>query len=283
MIEFIILGDMGSGEKSQYDVAKAMKTKIKDKKMFICGLGDNIYESGVSSVDDDQFQTKFEIPYEDINIPFYMSLGNHDYGYSNKCLVPKENAFNQVKYSHFSDKWYLPHNYYTFDESDENTSVSFFVFDTNLDMMNDEDIETQKQEMIKNIKRSDSDWKIAYGHHTLRSIGGHGNAEDDFEKFMKDIFAEAPFDVYMCGHDHNKQVIKMNMDGKPLVLIVCGTGGKQYHKEICLNNLDRKCKLECCSNNLGYGYVKVDNNQMSIEFLDENNQSEYIYTIKKSN
>ena len=100
---------------------------------------------------------------------------------------------------------------------------------------------------------------------------------------MKDIFAEAPFDVYMCGHDHNKQVIKMNMDGKPLVLIVCGTGGKQYHKEICLNNLDRKCKLECCSNNLGYGYVKVDNNQMSIEFLDENNQSEYIYTIKKSN
>ena len=207
MIEFIILGDMGSGEKSQYDVAKAMKTKIKDKKMFICGLGDNIYESGVSSVDDEQFQTKFEIPYEDINIPFYMSLGNHDYGYSNKCLVPKENAFNQVKYSHFSDKWYLPHNYYTFDESDENTSVSFFVFDTNLDMMNDEDIETQKQEMIKNIKRSDSDWKIAYGHHTLRSIGGHGNAEDDFEKFMKDIFAVAPFDVYMCGHDHNKQFI----------------------------------------------------------------------------
>tara|TARA_Y100000389_G_C17411972_1_gene491468 strand:+ start:338 stop:1216 length:879 start_codon:yes stop_codon:yes gene_type:complete len=292
MIEFIILGDMGSGEQSQLDVALAMKEKIKDKKIFICGLGDNIYECGVSSVDDEQFQTKFEIPYKDINVPFYMCLGNHDYGYSNKCLVPKENAFNQIKYSRFSDKWFLPHNYYTFDEKDENTSISFFVFDTNLDMMSDEEIEKQKKEMIKNIKKSDSEWKIAYGHHTLRSIGGHGNAEDNFENFMQEIFREAPFDVYMCGHDHNKQVIQMKMDNNnPLTLIVCGTGGKTYHKETFLKKLDRKCKLECCSNNLGYGYVKVfkvfekdkEIKTMKIELLDEKNNSEYIYTIKKSN
>ena len=50
MIEFIILGDMGSGEPSQYSVAKQMKKKIKNNNMFICGLGDNIYECGVSSV-----------------------------------------------------------------------------------------------------------------------------------------------------------------------------------------------------------------------------------------
>ena len=43
-------------------------------------LGDNIYDSGVTSVTDPQWQTKFEIPYMGVNLPFYVVLGNHDYG-----------------------------------------------------------------------------------------------------------------------------------------------------------------------------------------------------------
>ena len=33
--------------------------------------------------------------------------------------------------------------------------------------------------MIDKIKRSKCPWKIVYGHHTLRSVGGHGNAEPE--------------------------------------------------------------------------------------------------------
>ena len=49
MDHFILLGDMGSGEDDQYKVADAMHKKIKQlnkKDIFVCGLGDNIYEDG---------------------------------------------------------------------------------------------------------------------------------------------------------------------------------------------------------------------------------------------
>lgn len=277
MVHCFILGDMGSGEEGQFKVAKAMKKKIdKVKDTFICGLGDNIYEAGVTCVDDPQFMEKFEIPYRDINVPFYMCLGNHDYGYSNKCLIPQKNAFNQVKYTQKSDKWMMPFNYYNFTSDDKN--AEFFVLDTNLDMMSERDIEEQKTIMIDKIKRSKCPWKIVYGHHTLRSVGGHGNAEPEFEKFMRDIFAEAPFHVYMCGHDHNKQVIRMEIDKKPLLLIVCGTGGKKYHKEVNYHNMIKNdSELQCCSNNLGYGELIINGKKMKINFFDENNKNEFAF------
>ena len=62
MLEFYILGDMGSGEESQYLVSSALKKHIKNKNTFICGLGDNIYEGGGESLDDPHFISKFEKP-----------------------------------------------------------------------------------------------------------------------------------------------------------------------------------------------------------------------------
>ena len=46
---------------------------------FVVLLGDNFYEDGVASVDDPQWQTKFEDPYANIDLPFYAVLGNHDH------------------------------------------------------------------------------------------------------------------------------------------------------------------------------------------------------------
>ena len=125
-------------KKRQFKVAKAMKKKTdKVKDTFICGLGDmTIYGAGVTCVDDPQFQEKSEIPYRDINVPFYMCLGNHDYGYSNKCLIPQKNAFNQVKYTQKSDKWMIFHLIIIILQAMIKMR-EFFVLDTNLDMMSE--------------------------------------------------------------------------------------------------------------------------------------------------
>ena len=56
---------MGSGEDDQYKVADAMHQKIKQlnkKDIFVCGLGDNIYEDGCYALEDEQFKTKFGYP-----------------------------------------------------------------------------------------------------------------------------------------------------------------------------------------------------------------------------
>ena len=73
MIKFCILGDMGSGEISQHNVAEAMYHNIVANKIkFVCGLGDNIYPAGCYNTDDPQFIEKFEKPYKMIpnNINF---------------------------------------------------------------------------------------------------------------------------------------------------------------------------------------------------------------------
>ena len=48
----IIIGDYGTSDKYQKLVADSMVDLIKENNIkFICGLGDNIYEGGVKSVD----------------------------------------------------------------------------------------------------------------------------------------------------------------------------------------------------------------------------------------
>ena len=53
MVQFIAVGDTGSGHKEQYLVAETMENLCKNKPInSILLLGDNIYEEGVDSVND---------------------------------------------------------------------------------------------------------------------------------------------------------------------------------------------------------------------------------------
>ena len=284
MIQFYLLGDMGSGEPSQNMVSNALNNHIGEKDTFVIGLGDNIYEEGCTSINDKQFVTKFEKPYENISdkIKFYMCIGNHDYGTD----WGKGNSLTQIKYGKRSEKqgkkWMMPSNYYSFRKKDKNVTIDFFVLDTNLSNLTEKEILKQSKEMSQKINDSNADWKLVSGHHTWRSIAGHGNADDELELFLKELYEKSPFDLYMCGHDHNKQLINMEIEDRILPLIVCGTGGKVYHDYINFNRLDDKCELEFYSNNLGYAFVRAFKKKLELTFLNEENIEEFTYEIKKS-
>ena len=56
---FLVFGDSGTGEKNQMSVAKGMRRACKDKKChYGIMLGDNFYEIGVESTEDQQFKEK---------------------------------------------------------------------------------------------------------------------------------------------------------------------------------------------------------------------------------
>ena len=132
--------------------------------------------------------------------------------------------------------------------------------------------------MKQKLDTSKKRWKIVCGHHTWRSIACHGNAEKRLEIFLDDLFKDTKPHLYMCGHDHNKQVIRMEIDKKPLLLIVCGTGGKKYHKEVNYHNrIKNDSELQCCSNNLGYGEIIINGKKMKLNFLDENNKNQFAF------
>uniref|UniRef100_A0A6C0L3D5 Calcineurin-like phosphoesterase domain-containing protein n=1 Tax=viral metagenome TaxID=1070528 RepID=A0A6C0L3D5_9ZZZZ len=276
------MGDMGDGSTNQFNVSKAIERKMNeknDKNVFLIGLGDNIYDEGCVDSNDEQFVTKFEDPYKNISdkVKFYMCLGNHDYGNS---YFGTDNSKSQIEYSQVSKKrggkWILPSKYYTFRKGD----VQLIVIDTNLDYLSPEEVKKQSQFIRNTIRKSKAKWKIVYGHHTWRSMGNHGNADNNLENFLTDIFMKTPFDIYMCGHDHSKQVIQTKINNKEIHLIVCGTGGavcdegKNY-------NMGNDSKLIFGSNNLGYGYCLAQKNSLSFEFLNDKNNLEFIYKIKK--
>jgi hypothetical protein len=95
---FVALGDTGTGSPGSArdatrrdDVADALKTWcVVHGCHFALLLGDNFYDTGVRSCTDQQFDTKFERLYQHqqsstevpiaLRIPFYIVLGNHDYG-----------------------------------------------------------------------------------------------------------------------------------------------------------------------------------------------------------
>ena len=294
MVQFIITGDTGTGEKEQYKVANTMVQLIQKKKDIksVILLGDNIYETGSLSVDDIQFKEKFEDPYQQINKPFYLCLGNHDYGLSHNPLKKgfmKDNSQVQVDYSKVSNKWNMPSKYYHYEQS----PCDFFFLDTNFDALSESTIMKQYHEMIQTIKQSKQKWKILCGHHTWRSVGGHGNAEKRHETFMQDLLKEegVHIDVYMCGHDHCKNIIETKIGDKKIVILVIGTGAKPYKKEyFFLNNMkiDQKRNQEDYSDlifhspNLGVCLLEATQKILTMICYNEQLQEEFEYQIKST-
>src|SRR5712691_9518912 len=142
-VRFAAIGDMGTGEAPQYEVAERMNTERQQFPFdFVIMLGDNIY--GGSSPKD--FERKFERPYKgllDSSVKFYASLGNHD--------NPNE-------------RFYKPFNmegerYYVFKKG----GVSFFALDSNY--MNPKQLDWLEQ----NLRNAGSGWKICFFHHPMYS------------------------------------------------------------------------------------------------------------------
>jgi len=277
-MECVLIADTGSGELEQYKVAKSMERLIhKNPKISaIIAAGDNIYPHGCISVDDPEFTEKFKKPYKNIKLPFYLCLGNHDYG---------TNLMNtsqiQIDYTYSSNntnrKWNLPKRWY----SQEFSHCDFFFIDTNFYAMSQSEINQQLKDTIQSIHNSNKKWKILCGHHTWRSVGGHGNAEPDHETFMDKLLSKTKIDLYVCGHDHCKSLIQVGKHKIPTLVI--GTGGKSYDESYFYpDNMNYDSSiLDFFSPNLGICHMKCNNKSLSLTCYNEKLQKEYHYAMKK--
>jgi len=278
-VRFVAVGDTGKGNIGQQKVADVIKAKCeKDGCDFVLVLGDNIYGSGVDSVNDPQFQTKFEAPYKEISLPFYMVLGNHDYGGDGAGYEIHKSVY-QVRYTEKSSKWILPAHYYTFKAG----NVSFFALDTNAQMFNLAN--EQSKDVAKWIDDSQATWRIVFGHHPYKSNGPHGNAgsydaiPDKLKlgsgKGIKE-FAESVWcgkvDLYLSGHDHSRQWLKSTCNGTSLAISGAGASTTSL--------TDRNPAL-FQSDNPGILYIVIEGKTLVAEFIDEHGNSEFRHITTK--
>jgi len=174
-VRFLVLGDAGTGDREQYEVANQM---IRYGRVFpftfAIMLGDNIYGSERPQ----DFDKKFIRPYKvllDADVEFHAALGNHD-------------DPNQRYYKPF----HLDGNRYrTFKKG----NVRFFVIDSNyLDP-------EQVKWLEKELSESGSDWKIAYFHHPLYTTARRG-PEVELRAVLEPLFVKHGVDVVFTGHEH---------------------------------------------------------------------------------
>lgn len=237
VVRFVVLGDTGEGNEDQYSVAQAI-VEICAQRGCDFGVltGDNFYDTGVSGVDDPQWQTKFEDPYMDIEFPMYAVLGNHDYGGNGIGVdFDLKKADYQVQYTQKSQLWQMPARYYDFSLA----HADFWGLDTNQVMTHpiNGNSDTQKAWLQAGVAGSTATWKIAFGHHPYISNGDHGNAGsyenleaiplpfvtgEKVKEFMEDAVC-GKIDVYICGHDHSLQWLEAKCGTE---FIISGAGSK---------------------------------------------------------
>ena len=263
---FMVIGDQGTGDAGQRRVARLMDAKAQaDSLHFILTVGDNFYSDGVTSVDDAQWQTKFEDMYKlpHLQVPFYAALGNHDHH--------DGNAINQVKYRSPSGRWKMPRSYYTFTKMiDAQSSIQFFALDTDVIKQAGRLAREQVDWLEGALKSSTATWKFVYGHHPVFSYGKHGNERAMIER-VRPLLEKYGVDVYVCGHDHDRQLLAP-VNG--VTYVVSGTGSKSRDTRYGE-------KTMFAGTNLGFVWFRVSGRDCQVQFLDGKGAPEYVHTWTK--
>ncbi len=311
-VSFIAIGDAGTGDVNQLQVAVAMENWCKRGDVacdFALYLGDNFYNSGLPLEYDKAYpmwMERFTIPYLKLPFPFYVTMGNHDY--SSQGILPpnwdKQDIYKRFdgqeeRGDAFPGKWYFPSPWYQFRAG----NASFAAIDTEHLIYEGREIRAQRkvvETMAKEAARLGLDFRIAFGHHPLFSNGKHGNAgsygsgvsklfEQRDGKYLQQFFKSNVYDekygcdlidIYISGHDHNRQLLEKNTDC-PGIYIISGTGGKVTAlKRTATDKLENKTLWQTAR--LGFVHVTLSGRDMTVTMINEYAEPEAVIQCTKA-
>jgi predicted MPP superfamily phosphohydrolase len=196
-LRFAVIGDTGSGNAGQHDVANLMQSYRQAFPFeFVLMMGDNMY-GGETPKD---FERKFSDVYKpllDAKIKFYATLGNHD--------LPL-----QTHYENFNMNG---KEYYRFKKG----NVAFYAL--NSTYMDKKQVKWLEDELALDT----SQWKICFFHHPPYSSAKKHGSDNQLRETLEPIFVKYGVNVVLTGHDHVYERIKPQ---KGIYYFVSGAGGQ---------------------------------------------------------
>jgi hypothetical protein len=145
----------------------------------------------------------------DAKIPFYMSVGNHDYRKNPSAWIQLSEKYEAIK---FPSMYFL----------DIFKDICFITLDTN----SRQEIQEEWLAKITDKYMSKCRLTFATGHHPLYSSGSHGDAGKTNKEFLQNNI-EGKVDAYLAGHEHNQEDYGQVKNTKFLV-----TGGAAEYRKV---------------------------------------------------
>jgi 3',5'-cyclic AMP phosphodiesterase CpdA len=193
-LKFAVLGDAGTGERPQDEIAERMwQARSEFPFAFVILLGDNIYGRP-------DFVAKFQRPYQrllDGGVRFFAALGNHDD--PEHRFYP---AFNMGG-----------ERYYSFVRE----AVRFVVLDTN---------QLDRRQLVwaeDTLRTAPEAWTIVYFHHALYSNAGRHGSNVELRVVLEPLLVRYGVSVVFAGHDHTYERLKPQQG---ITYFVQGAGGQ---------------------------------------------------------
>lgn len=277
-LNFFLANDLGrNGYYDQKPIAELMGNMAEQIDIeCVIAAGDVHHFEGVRSVSDPLWMTNYELIYShpELMIPWYSILGNHEY---------RGNTQAVIDYTNVSARWNMPARYYTKTFENDGVSVRLVMLDTApLISKYRKDTEQYpdacKQDLDRQLAWADSvltvakeDWVLVIGHHPIYAETPKNNSErSDMQNRLDTILRKHKVDMYLCGHIHNFQHIRM--PGNNIDYIVNSSASLSREVKPIKGTL-------FCSGEPGFSLITADKNSLSLHMIDK--EGKVIHTANR--
>ncbi|XP_077236199.1 purple acid phosphatase 17-like [Tasmannia lanceolata] len=238
-LSFLVVGDWGRrGDYNQTNIAYQMG-RIGEKLdiSFVISTGDNFYENGLTGLEDPEFEESFTNIYTATSLqkPWYSVLGNHDYRgdavaqvspvlrkIDSRWICMRSFVLNaEIAEIFFIDTTPFVEKYWTHPKDD--------TYDWRDVAPRNEYIANVLKDLESALTESSAKWKFVVGHHTIRSIGYHGETKE-LVTLLLPILKAYNVDLYINGHDHCLE--HMSDADSPIQFLTSGAGSKAWRGDI---------------------------------------------------
>ena len=270
------MGDWGQLNSNQPQVAKAMSTYVTANKIPLNAVllaGDNFYGK-LTGTEDPSWQTIFEKMYDTqtLNVPFYVTLGNHDYR-DGKAAI--ELAYSQ---ENPTSRWKLPTKWYRQDfpanhspDHPDHPLVTVLLLDSNRDnLFKTGEWATELAWLESELTKASqsSHWIICCAHHTLISNGLHGD-NGVLQKEWGTLFKKYHVALYLCGHDHDLQHLELK--DWPISFVLAGGGGRSARAML----RDLRGPFSKAMN--GFAHLQITEEKITVRLIGKDAQPVHIF------
>lgn len=244
----------------------------------VVAAGDVHHFEGVASVNDPLWMTNYELIYShpELMITWYPLLGNHEY---------RGNTQAVLDYGKVSRRWEIGGRYYTRTFDEDGTTLRLIFVDTTplitkyreeSDKYPDackQNVDEQLKWLDNILKQAKEDWVIVVGHHPIYAETSKDDVErNDMQRVLLPVLKKYNnVSLYVCGHIHNFQHIRMKGDNIDYVVNSSGS-------------LARKVKpiegTVFCSPEPGFSVISATKKALNMYMIDKTGK--VLHTITKT-